>query len=395
MSSNVNRRLIALVVFGLIVVGMGDVRAQPSAPNVPQSRGGTPAKKTSANAPERVFIRREAVRLIDPESFQVPLQLRPMRTVQLSAPVDGIVSAVLFKPGQSANAQAEAIRLDSREQELLFERAKALHRVAQIEAERAKASSDAGLIELAEAKLVAARANLDLAKLRLERTNVRVPFTAEVFRVQAIEGLFVRAGDPLMSLGDTSQLQVEIPVDRSKVTAGTSIAFSVEAAKATGRIENILPLHKRFEPLRKLLNSIASATVLLDNSNEQWHVGQTVFTELMPRNWVAEIPTSCLRNQDDDDRKSSEDWERKVQVVRREVIREIPVRLLGPAGPERVYVTGPFGKGDEAVLSSSVDLPDGTQIRASTSPGKPRSSRKRGTTRAKDDTEKTKSRPAF
>jgi multidrug efflux pump subunit AcrA (membrane-fusion protein) len=98
-----------------------------------------------------VVIVRENLRLKDPSEYRVPLELEPVRLVELAAPVDGVVRSVHVQTGQAVGAQGEAIGMDNTEQQLLVDRASALYKAAQIEAKRAAAAGDRDAIELADA----------------------------------------------------------------------------------------------------------------------------------------------------------------------------------------------------------------------------------------------------
>lgn len=311
--------------------------------------------QTEPASRDRVIIDRQALKLIDPKTYQVPLQLSPIRSVELSSAVAGVVRTVHLKSGDKVNAQTEAVRLDSTEQQLLLEQAKADYDAVQVEQRRAQKQNDADLIELTEAKLHAAKAGLDLATYRLDQTRIRAPFGGEVFRVHVTEGQYVRAGEPLMQIGDTSRLQVEIPVDRKDVSAGKTLSLRVEETPVEGKVAHVLPLSEVFEPLRNVLPSAASAVVVLDNPQGQFHVGQTVYAPLIPRQPIAEVPISSIAN--------GPEGSRKVQVVREHIVRDIRVDLLGQIGNDRIYVSGPFAAADEVVVRASRELPDGTQIR--------------------------------
>jgi hypothetical protein len=58
------------------------------------------------------------------------------------------------------------------------------------------------------------------------------------------------------------------------------------------------------------------------------------------------------------------DGNRKVKVLRDNVIRDVIVRILAKVGTESVFVSARFNEGDEVILSSSRELADGTPLRA-------------------------------
>ncbi|HUG90550.1 MAG TPA: HlyD family efflux transporter periplasmic adaptor subunit [Planctomycetaceae bacterium] len=331
------------------------LRAQPPGRS---ADGSAPAPDGAASA--QVVIDREALRLIDPQTLHVPLQLAAVRAVELTAATDGFVQSVRIQSGQGMEAQEEALRLDGGEQQLLLERARAGVRVAEIEVRSARESGHASAVELAAARLDVAKADVDLANLRLERTIVRAPFDGRVLRARATPGAYVRAGEPLALFADTRQLTVEIPVDRTHTAAGQPIQIRVEDQAVEARVTGILPLAERFEPLRKLIHSVASARVLVDNADGRFHVGQTVYAPLVPRQPVAEVPTTTLSN--------LPDGGRRVQVLRGDTVRDVDVQLLGAVGADRLYVSGPFADGDEIVLGASQTLADGMRVRPSTPP---------------------------
>ena len=351
-----NRALAAALVSAGMLFGHAQfVAAQKTAP--PKKRVVTATSpKEEPEVPRHVVIKRESLRLIDPKVYQIPLQLEAVRTVQLVALTDGIVRAVQLKPGQKADAQTEAVRLDNREQQFLLDRAKANYNVAQIEVKLAKSRKDAGLVELAEAKLQAAKIDLDLATFRFERSSIRVPFDGKAFRVNVVPGQFVRAGEPLLKFADTSKLQVEIPVDRKQAAGGKTIEIHVEETTTQATIKEILPLPPRFEPLRDLINSAASAVIDVDNADGRFKVGQAAFAPLIPQHVVSAVPTASLEN--------TADGGRKLQVVRDNTIRDIQVQLHGQVGTDRIFVSGSFAPGDEVIVSCEPErLPDGTLIR--------------------------------
>ena len=332
--------------------------ADPARPTVTVTEQADPPQGNSegdGGTPERVVIVRESLNLTGPSAYRVPLQLEPVRSVELAATVDGVVRALQIESGTPISNQAEAIRMDTTEQQLLLNRATALYKAAQIEAKRAGAAGDRDLIELADAKVQAAKAEFELAQYRLERMAVRAPFDGKILRIRAIEGQVVRAGEPLATLADTSRLRVEIPVDRQNAAPGASIEINIEETPVTATIQQVLPLDARFEKLRDIVNSVASAVVVIDNVGDRFQAGQTVHVPVIPRHPVAEIPNASLAN--------TGDGNKKVQVIRNNVIRDVNIRLLGQVGAERVHVSGPLDEGDEIIVSASQPLADGTLVK--------------------------------
>lgn len=311
---------------------------------------------TSASESVNVVIEREPAVLIPPKSYQIPLALEPIKHLHLSAVTDGVVHQVRSKTGEKLVAEAEALRMENREQQLLLEEAKANHRAAVVEVRRTKNGKDADLVEIAEAKLEAAQAAMKLAELRMEQTIIRAPFESQVFRIHVLAGEWVRAGQPLMEIADTAKLQVEIPVNRDEENSaeGKTATLRIGDAAVEGTIQTILPPAEKFHPLRDIVDSVASAVVILDNPNGKYGVGQTVHSELIPRHPVCEVAKGSMKTQEDGT------W--KLQVIREGLVKELAVSPLGRVGEDRMYVSGPFAEGDEVIVKTSQDLPDGTQV---------------------------------
>jgi multidrug efflux pump subunit AcrA (membrane-fusion protein) len=310
--------------------------------------GGAAASKPPEGKP--AIIERAPLILRDSSRFQIPLKLEAAKSVHVSARVDGVVATVLTKLGDRIQAQAEVARLESQERQLELARAQAALRAAQ--AERTLNSGNAAAV--AEARVEEAKAAVELAALRLDFCNLRSPLMGIVTRVHVTEGQFVRAGDPIATVVDPTRLRIDVPVDAKSVTAGNTVQIQVEDQSLGGTVEAVVPLNDRFEPLRDLFVSVASGILAIDNSGGKLKVGQTAYSPMIPRQAVTEVPTSAISN--------AGDGERKVQVIRDGIVRDIRIQPLGQQGEEYVFVSGRFGPTDELVLKSSEPLLDGARV---------------------------------
>jgi multidrug efflux pump subunit AcrA (membrane-fusion protein) len=299
---------------------------------------------------QEVVIKREVLKLTDPRTYRVLMALEGVRQVDLTAAVDGVVRTVTAKPGQKLKAQADALRLDDTRANLILKRARANLQAAQLEKKQGNNAA------LADARIEAAQSEVDLAQYDVEQLVVRAPFNGELQRVYVVEGQFVRAGEKLGTLCDSSRLAVEVPVERSAAALGSSVEIKIEGTAAKGKVESVTALAPRFDPLRELTVSPASAVVVVDNAAGKFAAGQTVFSDLVPLSPVAVVPSECVSNM--------EDGNRKVQVLRDRVVRDLAVKILAKVGTESVFVSGRFNEGDEVIVKSSRELADGTPLRA-------------------------------
>ena len=307
-----------------------------------------------ATAGDHVTIKREACRVIDAHKYRVPLSMEAIQTVTLVAPFDATVKQVVLKTNSKVQPQGEIIRLDNTSQKLQFNRAQLALKLAQLEQKAAGKEETAAA--LSQVKVDIAKVDVEICQSILDQTNVRAPFAGEVQRLLVAEGQFVRAGDPVAVVADTSKMKVELPIDRALAEIGKPFSLKIESSEVEGKIDSVLPLPAKFDVLRELFDSIASVVVVADNNDGKIKVGQTVYATMIPRQPVVEVPITSIGN--------LADGHRKVQVLRQSVVRDISVSLLGQVGASRVFVSGTFAEGDEAIYESSHQLSDGFQLKS-------------------------------
>lgn len=332
-------------------VGVPIVYGQASSPPPTKPAPATaPSSGADVAARNAVVIERSPVIFRDPARYQVNLHLVPVRQVTLSATIDGVVSSLQTKVGEGVSPQAEVIRLDARAAQLKGQRAQAALKAAKAELESAKEKA------APEARVEVAEADLAIAELEKSFTVIRTPIKGSVTSILAMEGEFIRAGQPLAIVSDPETLTVTIPIDGKTQKAGDSIEIKVEDDNLSAKIESVQPLLSQFDPLRDLFVSPATGRIVLENKNGKLRVGQTVHSPMIPRLPVAEVPTSAIGN--------TEQGGRKVQVIREGFVRDIPVQLLGQVGADHLFVSGRFGTTDELVSRTSEPLIDGVRVTA-------------------------------
>lgn len=305
---------------------------------------------------DQVIIKREACRVVEPSKYRVPLSLEAIHTVTLVAPFDGTVRQIPAKVNAKVQSEGEVLRLDQTLQKLRLNRAQAAMKVASLELRHVE--KDEAATALAQAKIDLAKVDVEIAQSILDQATIRMPFSGEVQRILVTEGQFVRAGDAVAIVADMRSMKVELPVERAAADNGKSLKIKVEADEVEAKIDAVLPLPSKFEGLRDLFDSIASVQLVIDNTAEKLKVGQTVYAPLIPRQPVVEVANSAVLNQPD--------GTRKVQVVRLNVVRDVPVTLMGQVGNSRVFVSGAFAEGDEVIYESSHLLGDAFQLKAAT-----------------------------
>jgi len=319
------------------------------------SRGPLPV----AVAGDQVIIQREPTHVMQPQGYRVAMWLEPIRSVTLTAPVDGIVRHTEGKSNSKIQTQSEVVRLDNTVAKLKVQAAEAAMRIALAE-QKLAAEKDETEKALAQARVDVAKAETELAKFYLDQLSIRAPFAGELQRVLVTENQFVRAGEPVAIVIDSSRMRVEIPLERASASSGKSQAIKVESSEVEGKIDAVLPLSERFKVVRDLFDSVASAVVIVENADGKLKSGQSVYVPLIPRQPIAEVPTSSIKN--------LPDGQQRVQVVRHMVVRDVPVLVMGSVGVNRLFVSGAFAEGDEVIYESSHQLNDAFQLKPAAAP---------------------------
>lgn len=176
-----------------------------------------------------------------PDSVVADARIEGARQRVLSAPVDGFVGTVHFKPGDRVAAGDVMVSLDDRE--LSLERDKWLSQVQQYERQYSKAlaSGEQAPIAIERARLAQARAQLEATREQLARMTLRAPFDAIVLDgdLTQASGAPVQRGQTLMRLAPAGEHRVIIAIDErdvGRVQVGSS-ARLVLAAHSTSKLD--------------------------------------------------------------------------------------------------------------------------------------------------------------
>jgi multidrug efflux system membrane fusion protein len=171
--------------------------------------------------------------------------------VQVTAQVEGAVAEVRFHEGDRVTPETVLLSIDPQRYRLEAERAEASYRQVTADAERAQADL-ARRQELAASQLVAAeeltRAKQDTAGLRaaseaqraasaiarqnLARSEVRAPMAGMINTRTVDTGQFVKTGDVLATIVDTSRLRLRFRVSEGEslyARVGGAVRFRVAA----------------------------------------------------------------------------------------------------------------------------------------------------------------------
>lgn len=166
-------------------------------------------------------------------------EVRSRSQVSLLAEVAGRVVAVNpnFVEGGEFAAGEVLVQIDDRDYRLAVTAAKARVASAQVNLEQALADADVARKQLrgvadpsplalkkpqvteAKANLQAAQAELAIAELRLERTQISLPFAGRIISRRVGLGEYVNAGTPMGEVFDNHALEIRVPLNDSDLRA--------------------------------------------------------------------------------------------------------------------------------------------------------------------------------
>ena len=212
----------------------------------------------AAAAPPAVGVLRFAELGFHPER-EAPATVLGKNETRIAAETSARVLAIAVDSGDAVKAGQVLVRLDARDAELALARAAAglaqsVARLAQAEAQTARARSlkeknfiSAEALTLRETELAAAqadvqsaRANRDSARRGVEKCTISAPFNGIVRNRSGQVGELAAPGTPLLTLADTSDLQVVAQV-QARDAEGLAGAEKVEFA-AAGQLHALTPL---------------------------------------------------------------------------------------------------------------------------------------------------------
>ncbi|MFO0909374.1 MAG: efflux RND transporter periplasmic adaptor subunit [Isosphaeraceae bacterium] len=304
----------------------------------------------------------QALQLASPDRYQISTILEPIRRVTLVAAADGIVRSQDAREGADVRANQDVAQLDKTEALALLKIAQAEAKEWKRTAELLKSGQEAGkasqreLVQ-AESRAEVAQARVDLAQAALDRCTLRAPFAGRVIESFVSDGQYVTKGTVIAELADVSSLRAIVPLPRTGTTVGGVVTVTIEGKPVQGKVQSILPLSESLSVLRELFTPLGSAWVVVPNTGGALEPGQRVLSPALPTLPLAVVPSQALLKAD---AKSDQSI---VQVIRNEYVVNVPVRVLGQPGPDRMQVSGALRPSDALITSTSVPLLPGTLIR--------------------------------
>lgn len=163
---------------------------------------------------------------------------RSLKSVALTSEATGIVTEVHIAPGKQVAKGDVLLRLDDEQQRIALERAKAQYPIAKQNAERyddllnTEAASELEA-EAAFNNYKTIEADLRAAQFAVQQRTIRAPFDGVIGLTEIEAGDYVRAGDMVTTLDDTSSVIIEFAIPQEAARA-VEIGQTVTARLASG-----------------------------------------------------------------------------------------------------------------------------------------------------------------
>jgi len=198
-------------------------------------------------------------------------EARASRNVAITSEITGIIEEVAIAPGARVSEGDLIVRINDDEQQVALTRARADYPIARANAERYRNLEDSEAASELEAEqaqnaYIAAQAALRAAEVAVSQRRIVAPFSGIIGLSDIEVGDFLRAGDPVTTLDDTSSVFIEFAVPQesaSFINIGQPVRAALTSAAAQFYDGKIVAIDSRVDPVSRSLK----AEALFENAN--------------------------------------------------------------------------------------------------------------------------------
>ena len=178
--------------------------------------------------------------------------LSPVKGVELSSEVSGLVVQVLFHSGQAVKAGDPLVQLNADAELAQFKAAEASAELAEIVYQRDKAQFQVQAVSQAQldadtADLKLKKAQAKLQKATLEKKTIKAPFAGKLGITAVVPGQFLNPGDKVVTLQTLNPIYADFFQPQQKVAllkTGQAVSLKLDAYPGqvfSGRITTLNP----------------------------------------------------------------------------------------------------------------------------------------------------------
>jgi len=197
------------------------------------------ANKVETASIKVITLTLEPQRLED--RINLPGYVEPYEELWVKAEVSGAVVDVMADEGDNVKKDQELCKIDDRDYRSRLDRIEASFDLTKLEYER--------IVELDKKKITAANrldeikaqfkdvtAQKEEAQLALERTSIKAPIEGLVNEIKAKKGIFLRVGDDVAQILQTSKVKVLVGIPESDVASFFQLKESTVVIEALGNL---------------------------------------------------------------------------------------------------------------------------------------------------------------
>lgn len=248
--------LVAGVISGAVATGLflsnagGD--EQTASGRGPGARGGYAPVVAMAFAEPAAIAR----------TIDVIGEARALKSVTITSEVAGLVDAVNIAPGARVKEGGVLVQIDDREQQVALQRARAEYPIAEQNAERyqdLRTDAAASALEAEEAlnSFTQVRAQLQAAEVAVAQRRIVAPFNGIAGLTGVEVGDYLRVGDAVTTLDDTSSIIIDFAVPQEAapfVDIGQSVTATLASGRGVAHAGTITAIDSRVDSQSRTLN---------------------------------------------------------------------------------------------------------------------------------------------
>lgn len=262
------------VIFGAAMTGFVLTSGAGSAPEQAQARGGSgggPAGGRGRFMPAVSFAAVEAATV--GKTLDIIGEGRSVKSVALTSEATGLVTAVNIAPGKRVSEGDVLLQLDDAQQRIALDRARAQYPIAKANSERYASLKETEAASALEAETAfnnykAIEADLRAAQFALSQRTIKAPFDGVIGLTTTEPGDYIRAGDMVTTLDDTSSIIVEFSIPQEAanlIELDQLVTARLAAAGAKSHEGEVTAIDSRVDAQSRTLKIEAT----FDNSDKQ------------------------------------------------------------------------------------------------------------------------------
>lgn len=240
----------------VVLLTSGDSGQRAAAGNgAEQARG--PGRGGYAPAVAMTVARQAAIS----RRIEVIGRARALRSVAITSEVTGLVEAVNFAPGQRMTEGDVLVQVDDDEAQVALARAEAQFPIARENASRYRnleedEAASALEAEQAQTNFLSVQADLRAAEVAVAQRKIRAPFNGIAGLTELEPGDYLRAGDQVTTLDDTSTIVIEFAVPQESagfVNIGQPVTAALTSDAGAVYEGEITAIDSRVDPASRTL----------------------------------------------------------------------------------------------------------------------------------------------